>query len=759
MEDEIKKYKFSADREINSKADDLLGRVEFAESIASAIRGWDGEDSLIVALNGPWGSGKSSIKNMVLESLREKKDKCPEIVEFNPWYLSGEDKITKAFFYELSVLIGKTDKSNKYRSLARKVRLYSTRFSVGSFLAKSLLQLIFLFVSIIGIIGGFAQAISRIIGVIALIIFSILKWGGAFSDKIATMFEASSEISQKTLLELKKEIIEELKQLNKTFLIVLDDIDRLTSKEIRLLFRLIKANADFPKITYLLLFQRDIVEKCLSEEIIYQDNNSGKEFLEKIVQVPFNIPKIEQEKLRSFLEEELKEIFEEKIITNNRWDKLYRSGLIQYFHNLRDIKRFINTLKFHVGIFKNDGVLDVNSIDLVLIETLRVFEPDVYDRLPEIKWLLLGIKPSLISELSDEKEIDKKAIMSIVEHAEESQRDYIIEILQGLFPHIEELFGGTSYDQVFHDEWEIDKRICSLQMFDRYFLLRLTENDITQSELNNVLSRVDNRFELVPEFRVFIKRGLFPTLLSSLRSYTIEGKIDTNNAIPFITALFDISDELPERIETITYDGFTKWIIIEIINWFLIQEKDNSRKWDILKNSIKYTDGFSAPVLFVINLRERYEKNELLFLKENEIEYLEKICLKKIEKASQSSLLISKPFQLQSILKYWSKLSSPNEPINYIKRIINEKDGLLSFLEAFLEITIRATGPEEHNIHEIKSMNLSNIEEYVTIDFLQQKLKNLQIKSEELSGRKKYAVDSFFKAINRRKQGKHNNGY
>ena len=84
MADNTTEHHFSADRPIASRAADLLGRSAFSGSLASAIKGWKGRDSLVIALYGPWGSGKSSIKNMLLEELRESKEGCPSIVEFNP---------------------------------------------------------------------------------------------------------------------------------------------------------------------------------------------------------------------------------------------------------------------------------------------------------------------------------------------------------------------------------------------------------------------------------------------------------------------------------------------------------------------------------------------------------------------------------------------------------------------------------------------------------------------------------------------------
>lgn len=70
------RWPLSSDRPITSFAGDLLGRSKFAESLASAIKGWTDNDSLVIALYGPCGSGKSSI-NMAIESLRQSKGECP----------------------------------------------------------------------------------------------------------------------------------------------------------------------------------------------------------------------------------------------------------------------------------------------------------------------------------------------------------------------------------------------------------------------------------------------------------------------------------------------------------------------------------------------------------------------------------------------------------------------------------------------------------------------------------------------------------
>ena len=83
--------------------------------------------------------------------------------------------------------------------------------------------------------------------------------------------------------------------------------DRLTKEEIRTLFQLIKANADFPKVVYLLLFDRTVVEKALGGG---EEGSSGREYLEKIVQAGFDLPKANQDDLDKMLFDGLNRILD-----------------------------------------------------------------------------------------------------------------------------------------------------------------------------------------------------------------------------------------------------------------------------------------------------------------------------------------------------------------------------------------------------------------------------------------------------------------
>ncbi len=303
------KHQFSADRPITSRTEDRLGRADFANSIASSITDWTDQESLVIALYGAWGSGKSSIKNMVLESLRSaKSDPAPTILEFNPWQWPGQDRLAEAFFQEIGLVLGRTDTGKTAKKRAAKWRVYAATWKAGSFLASGVRKLVMILLGIVAVTGltnslpegHWLKGGSTTIGLIALV-FLVLEqfygWIGSLSEKVASIFEVTSQTEALSRAEQKEELSALLRKLQNPVLVVMDDIDRLTADEIRLLFQLVKANADFPNVVYLLLFQRDIVERSLDSPPAI----SGRELLKKIVQVGFDIPRIEPARLEKVL--------------------------------------------------------------------------------------------------------------------------------------------------------------------------------------------------------------------------------------------------------------------------------------------------------------------------------------------------------------------------------------------------------------------------------------------------------------------------
>ncbi len=367
---------YSSDRPISSKGQDLLGRAGFAERLAFDIQSWRGQDSLVIALFGAWGSGKSSLKNMILESLqRNESDRIP-VLEFNPWQLSGTGNIPAVFFRELSIAVQSEGTQSDAEDRSKKLNAYATGLTlVGTtteFVGKAMPWL-----------GVPAGPIVETVG-------HSLKAAGASAKEGSEAHKAVSEAQQKSLQVQKTELAELLRQLPSPVLIVIDDIDRLTTDEILQVFQLVKANGDFPQLIYLLLFEREIVSKALNNV----SGGKGTEFLEKIVQVAYHIPNASQSSVHKALFNGLNQLIDQHQLSTrwdkHRWIELFNDGIAEYFRNLRHVYRFLASLAFHVRQHRRGESFEVNPVDLIGLETLRVFEPSVYERIPGAKELVTG---------------------------------------------------------------------------------------------------------------------------------------------------------------------------------------------------------------------------------------------------------------------------------------------------------------------------------------------------------------------------------
>ena len=77
------------------------------------------DDSLVIAIYGGWGSGKTSLKERVLWHLHTQSPNYP-IIDFNPWQFSGSGDLSGRFLRELDSIL-KTGRAGKSSSKASKL--------------------------------------------------------------------------------------------------------------------------------------------------------------------------------------------------------------------------------------------------------------------------------------------------------------------------------------------------------------------------------------------------------------------------------------------------------------------------------------------------------------------------------------------------------------------------------------------------------------------------------------------------------------
>ncbi|MCG7539757.1 P-loop NTPase fold protein [Pseudoalteromonas sp. OF7H-1] len=745
---------FASDRPITKVEDDLLGRSGFSTDLANAMASWHGNDSLVVALHGDWGSGKSSIKNMALSRLEEITEKKPDVIEFSPWEWAAQEKITASFFQEVSKSIGRTDKSKSGKKLAATLKKYGRYLNTGETVVSgfsSALPTLFVLATLIGVGGNFSNEawVSNISTVILVVLggwAAALKWGKSFLDKLSGNVEATAKEKEQSLSDVRQELTELLLKRESPLIVVMDDLDRLTSSQLRMVFQLIKANLEFPNVVFLLLFQRDLVEDKMNDGA-----QQGRDYLEKIIQVPFDIPRIESTRLHNLLFNKLDKIIEQdksaaKMFDSGRWGNIFHGSLNAYFDNLRSVYRYTSTLSFHFTLLKGKNAFEVNPVDLIAIECLRVFEPDVYKEIARAKEIFTK---NGSDRYGRSQESTAAIINSILDKASDGKRDPVKEMVEQLFPTIEWALGGTRYSGDFANTWLKEMRVCHPSNFDKYFQFSIPSGELSNSDLQEMLSLTEDSDRFSSFILSLKERGILKNALSQFESFTDE--VPLENGSTYIKGILDIGDQVDHEST-----GFTMFSsnthALRLVVWFLRRIDDLEERGKLLLKCFKASTGISIVEQILQGDENRREKSDAdQILQDGEFELLKAEFVNKLDEMSahSPSELLSHE-HLVSFLYRWKRWGDEDKVIDWLKLQTTSAEGCLTLLKRFVSKSSSQT-MGDYVVKITTYIKLENIENFIEIAPIQEKVSTLD--EDKLDAQSQEALKAFYDALEKREKG------
>jgi hypothetical protein len=535
-------------------------------------------------------------------------------------------------------------------------------------------------------------------------------------------------------------------------LVVIDDIDRLTTDEILQIFQLVKANADFPQLIYLLLFERQIVAKALNQI----SGDKGMEFLEKIIQVGYHVPQASrgavQRVLLTGLDQHLEKTPASKYWNKHRWSDLYVEGISGYFKNLRHVYRFLASFTFHMQHHRSGNSIEVNPMDLIGLETLRVFEPGVYERLSGAKAILTRYEgKGFFGEIK--QEVVNQAVSEIVSASPLENQSKVREILNALFPPISPEFAGKDAVTPHHQEWLRELRVCHPDLFDKYFTLTIADEDISQAELDRFVALTSDATKFQTACEALKKRGLLNLAFERLDAYKAQIPLEAMPSL--ILALCNMSDSFPERGgksfgQMFEHDlSAYAW---RLCYFGLKREPDAKRRYQILHDVVSRSSGLALP-FELVSLDDRVGDREArgydFLLDQGDVKALKTVCVQKFRvalKIKNPSVRQSQQFRV--ILLRWSSWESTDE----VKCLVH--DQIRTPKDALWLLTVLLG--ESHSYgrdHRVcYSITLGLLERFTDIAHLTQLVAKLGLNS--LSKRETIALREFDKALKRRAEGK-----
>lgn len=583
---------------------DLLERDKIINQISNTIINCNNNSKFVISLKGAWGAGKTTILNNVKKKLDSKE--IIYINDFEPWMYNDKKSLLIAFF----------------DSIMKKI---NCGFRINE-------------------IDVFNKTYLRNVT-------SNLEYN------LGDLFQKDIDIER-----VKKIINKYLESNNKRIVLVLDNLERCSSEQILFILTTIHNLFNFNRIIYILSYDEQIMKKIFEEEL-----KLDYSYIEKIVQLEFRVPKIDDNVLTNIISACLKNyLFNSKQeIQTDELDKIVKI-VTSIIKDLRDLKRIINSTFY--ASFQKEQYL--NCIDMLLSEIISLKNPELWQEISKHRQFYIS-EDRLVYEseyMYDARKynIDTRNYFDKLFENNSCEVKQYEPILSYMFPNVNKYIKEKEYKTgenriqfvaegfSFHDKDSyrksvMQKRIYNGKFFDLYF--NKTENEFVK------IDKEINRFILE------LNKGNY-------------------NDIELFEEYFKVEKIYPGWIEKYTLETFQ--IYINKIN------KD--KLLDLLRvmyYSYYYVD--KTPLFFQGNARDRAEviiSDIITLLSDNDFE----LFIKEIEKDYCNIYFIRR-------VLYWQNLESSEETINERYNKLNE----------LYENMIKTIKENKINMYSFENYNINNM--------------------------------------------------
>lgn len=339
-------------------SDDRMSRARFVTAFVDVLDRLvvGGNPSSVVALVGPWGSGKTSLVNFVIEALPESRWR---VRRFNPWATGSVEALLEEFFTTIAAAL---PEGSRYENARRRL-------------------------SDIARIATPALAAVPIAG-------DALK---GIAEAITTRVQAGN-----TLASEAEKLADELGKLDVPILLVVDDVDRLQPDELLALFRALRILGRLPSVQYLIAYDEETVLDVLEQTPLALTSRSrAVAFLQKVVQIRLDLPPMQAMHAEQEYSDGLLKILAplNVSLTGEQQGRLVWSYLYLMSTGLRsprDINLYLAQADVCLPLVHPS---EIDIPDFLVLTYIRLRYPDLYRQLPRWRSELLSGRELRIGDI------------------------------------------------------------------------------------------------------------------------------------------------------------------------------------------------------------------------------------------------------------------------------------------------------------------------------------------------------------------------
>jgi len=415
----------------NAQEYDKIDIIPFAKSIAQFIT--DCKTPLTIGLQGDWGTGKTSLMNMIKYYLRNEKF---HKIDVNTWHYSMFRQNEYLGIVIVKSLVEKLAKIFEENKFDNKEIISSSIASAVSILKKATKVVESIQFSI-PLVGGITIADVR----------------KALADNDSLQIENLAALMLEFKQQFSKIIQENIVKKGERIFIFVDDLDRIQPIKAIEVLETIKNFMDVEGCVFVLAVDYEVVQLGIEAKFGKDlQKTSGKSFFDKIIQLPFSMPTASYniEKYLVYL-----------LVASNFWDKELPAEKDRNFfvdlteitvgRNPRSIKRAVNYAALLAIIFKEYSNNDVrksipNMKLLYAMVCMQIAWPELFE------YFVLKPTPETIKELENWDSLEKlphaKRLFSrISEINQEEVKDNISAFFDTLYEMIDKDGSGVIEDK------------------------------------------------------------------------------------------------------------------------------------------------------------------------------------------------------------------------------------------------------------------------------------------------------------------------
>ena len=297
-----------SDQPISTVAQDRFDFKDYADALCNVVL--NSKTPVTIGIFGPWGAGKTSLMQLAASRLQDRRTaehRRAHVVAFNAWqYDRDESAIWRVLLLEVLETLKRLElrEEDLQRIEDWQTRLYADvdRKERGSLkvdwpqLSKGALRV---GLSLVPSPASFVELLKALEGDLSNV-----------EDVIQAFKREEIQIHRKQLSLLEDfregfaQVVDEyIWRRNGLLVICIDDLDRCLPKRALEVIETIKLFLDVPGCAFLLAVDHRRIEQVVQEQFSQANDEVGQGYLEKLVQLPFYLPPIDDSQVAAFLDE------------------------------------------------------------------------------------------------------------------------------------------------------------------------------------------------------------------------------------------------------------------------------------------------------------------------------------------------------------------------------------------------------------------------------------------------------------------------